>query len=489
MKKFFLAILFVGSLSGLQAQLVLSNALQSGMVVQQNKPFKIWGRALPGVGVSVTADWTTVATAVTGADSSFLVIIPVPLAKENDFTAHSLAVKDGSTTTTLTDLLIGDVWFCSGQSNMQFSLKEDTNSANELPLATYPNIRLLRADLNFSATPIDHFKGKWETCSPATAKDFSAVGYSFGRDLYNKLHIPIGLVWSGIGASAAQAFVPQEVLSADTMLDRVYLQPYLSGEKSKEKIDGGFSFEKVTRPFLLYNAMIHPFRNLSVKGFCWYQGESNRSERESYTRLTRAMIEAWREKFGQGSLPFYLVQVAPYHWDSFDPELADYAYFREAQERITELNNTGMAVTMDVGDAKDLHPKNKLPIGHRLAALAMNRTYGQLDVPAVGPAYDYLEILGKKVIVHYQKEGSDGLKTNDGKTPMFFFVAGSDQRFYPATAKIVGNTVELVSPKVTKPVAVRYAFTNFAVTNLENAAGFPAVPFRTDNFAEPVLKK
>ena len=486
--KWILTIAGLAFVSGISAQLSLSNALQSGMVVQQNKPFKVWGRSVPGTEVTVLADWCAPAKAVTAADSSFIIIIPVPVAKVNDFTTHTMKVQEGNNSVVLNDLLIGDLWFCSGQSNMQFSLKEDTTAAKEVPAANYPNIRLLRADLNFSAGPIDQFKGKWEPCTPATAKDFSAVGYSFGRDLYNTLHIPIGLVWSGIGASAAQAFVPREVLAADTQLNRVYLQPYLASDKSKEKIDGGFSFEKVTRPFLLYNAMIYPFRNLSVKGFCWYQGESNRNERGSYTRLTQAMIEAWRKSFGQGSLPFYLVQVAPYHWDSFDPALADYAYFREAQERITELTNTGMVVTMDVGDAKDLHPKIKIPIGHRLAALALNRTYGQLEVVAEGPAFQHLEMTGKKVIVHYRKEGGAGLKTNDGKAPAFFFLAGKDQRFYPATAKIAGNTVELVSSKVLKPVAVRYAFTNFPVTNLENAQGFPAVPFRTDDFAEPAVK-
>ncbi len=478
-------LLFAISCSlGAAAQLSISNALQSHMVIQQNKAFSVWGRSIPGQQVTVKADWTPAASAIVQADSSFVVIIPVPHANANDFTAHRLNVSTAANSIDLDDLLIGDVWFCSGQSNMQFSLKEDKNSATELPKATYPNIRLLRADLNFSATPIDQFKGRWEACTPATAKDFSAVGYSFGRELYTTLNIPIGLIWSGIGASAAQAFVPQDVLAADTMLNRIYLQPYLNSEKSKEKIDGGFSFEKVTRPFLLYNAMINPFTHLSIKGFTWYQGESNRTERASYTRLTQAMISAWRERFGQGNLPFYYVQVAPYFLERPDSTLADYAFFREAQENIGRLDNTGMALTMDVGEARDLHPKNKLPIGHRLAALALNRTYGHLDVVSTGPMFDYMEVRGKKVIIHFQPAGSAGLRTNDGQQPKFFEVAGVDEHFYPATAIISGNAVEATSAKVKKPMAVRYAFTNYPVTNLENAAGFPAVPFRTDTFTE-----
>lgn len=468
---------------------ILSNALQTGMVVQQNQPFRVWGRATPGEEIRVLADWAPAASSVTGADSNFVVIIPVPAAKENDFSTHRLLVESKNGKQVLDNLLIGDLWFCSGQSNMQYSLKEDKNSATELPKASYPFIRLLRADLNFSATPVDQFRGKWEACTPETAKDFSAVGYSFGRELFNSLHIPIGLVWSGIGASAAQAFVPQDVMAKDTMLDRVYLQPYLQSEKSREKIDGGFSFEKVTRPFLLYNAMIHPFRNLSLKGFCWYQGESNRNERQTYTQLMYALIGAWRKNFGQGNLPFYYVQVAPYYWDKEDPVLADYAFFREAQDKIGLLGNTGMAVTMDVGEAKDLHPKNKLPIGYRLAAMALHRTYGKLGVTDEGPVFDFFEVRNKKIIVHYRGATADGLKTNDNKEPAFFEVSGADQKFYPAKASIVGNMVELSSSKVTAPVAVRYAFTNYAVTNLGNGAGFPAVPFRSDSFPEPALAK
>ncbi|RYY55105.1 MAG: sialate O-acetylesterase [Chitinophagaceae bacterium] len=489
MKKTIVAILLSALAGPVSAQPVLSNALQSGMVVQQNQPFRIWGKAIPGQEITVKADWTAVAKSITGSDSNFLVMVSVPAAKENDFTPHRLVVEGAGGAVTLDNLLIGDLWFCSGQSNMQFSLKEDKNAATELPKADYPYIRLLRADLNFSATPIENFRGKWETCTPATAKEFSAVGYSFGRDLFNTLHIPVGLVWSGIGASAAQAFVPQGVLAADTLLDRVYLQPYLRSEKSKEKIDGGFSFEKVTRPFLLYNAMIHPFRNLSLKGFCWYQGESNRTERTSYTQLMYAMIQSWRLNFGQGVLPFYYVQVAPYYWDKEDPVLADYAFFREAQERISLLGNTGMAVTMDVGEAKDLHPKNKLPIGHRLAAMALKRTYGKMAVVDEGPVFDFFEVRSKKMIVHYRGATADGLKTSDGKEPSFFEVAGADQKFYPAKAMLVGNLIELSSAKVSAPVAVRYAFTNYAVTNLENGAGFPAVPFRSDNFTEPAWPK
>ncbi len=469
-----------------KSTLQFSDPLQSNMVVQQNKPFKVWGRAIAGQPVKIKADWlSNETTVVAGSDSSFVGIISMPKAKENDFTKHELSIESNGERSVLNNLLIGDVWFCSGQSNMQFSMKEIKDSAMENADDEYANIRLFNGGLNFSAWPINNISGKWEEAHLASVLKFSAVGFNFGKTLYKALHIPIGLVFSGIGASAAQAYVPQDVLAADTMLDRVYLQPYLNSDKSKEVINGGFSFEKVTRPFLLYNALINPFINLSVKGICWYQGESNRKERESYTRLMQTMIGSWRKNFGQGELPFYYVQIAPYYYDAKDPALADCAYFREVQENISTLNNTGMVVTMDVGDSIDLHPKNKKPIGIRLAKMALNRIYERSEIAYLGPQYDFLEVQKNKAIVHFKNETvTSGLQTSDGKAPRFFFVAGEDQIFYPADASIVNNSIVLSSSKVKKPMAVRYAFTNYPVTNFENKAGFPGVPFRTDDWKE-----
>lgn len=470
--------------------LQFANVLQSNMVLQQNKPLKVWGKAVAGKPIAIQADWLVNAIVVTAdKDSSFLGILPMPEAKENDFTRHELTIESNGEKVVLTNLLIGDVWFCSGQSNMQFSMKEVIDSAKEVGSANYPNIRIFNAGLNFSATPIHHISGKWEECSPETIKKFSAVGYNFGKELYTQLNIPIGLVFSGIGASAAQAFVPQPTLAADTMLNRVYLQPYLTSNKSKEIINGGFSFEKVTRPFLLYNALINPFVNLSIKGFCWYQGESNRMERESYTRLTQAMVSSWRQNFGQGNLPFYYVQVAPFFYDKTDSTLADYAFFREAQENISKLNDTYMVLTMDVGEGKNLHPKNKKPVGIRLAKSALNRTYGRLDVAYRGPHYNYMEINKNKATIYFTNESvASGLQTKDGKEPTFFTIAGADRIFYPAQASIIGYTVLVSSQQVKKPVAVRYAFTNYPVTNFENKVGLPAVPFRTDDWPEVFVK-
>ncbi len=467
-------------------RLSLNSVLQSNMVIQQNKPFKIWGSAPAGETVAITADWIkTPIKVIADAENKFLGILPVPVIKKGDFTKHQLVVSGNDESVTLTNLLIGETWICSGQSNMQFSMKETIDSAKEIPAANCPNIRLFSSGLNFSNEPIDTIRGSWQECSPLSVRNFSAVAYHFGRELYNTLNVPVGIIFTGIGASAAQAYVPRDVLAADPLLDSMYLQPYLRSPRSKEKMTGGFSFEKVTRPFLLYNAIIHPFTNLSLRGFTWYQGEANRMERESYTKLTQAMIESWRTNFGQGNLPFYYVQVAPFWYDKADSTLADYAFFREAQEKISGLNNTEMVLTMDVGEARNLHPKNKKPVGVRLAKTALNREYGLLEVPYCGPQYDYVVFDSRKAVIHFQTQTiKSGLSTNNGSPPDFFTMAGADKVFYPATALIMGKDIVVTSAKVKKPVAVRYAFTNFAVTNLQNNDGFPAVPFRTDHWDE-----
>jgi|GEM_PF-151119 len=466
--------------------LTLASPLQDNMVIQQDKPFTIWGQANPGDAVQIEADWlpgpVTVHTDTAGA---FSAIVDIPAVKPGDYHEHSLTVSSGSELITLSHLLIGEVWFCSGQSNMQFSMATVLDSTADIAAAHYPNIRLFNAGLNFSDHPLNEIGGAWVLCSPKTVRGFSAVGYYFGRQLQQTLDVPVGIIFSGIGASAAQAFVPRAVLASDTLLDHRYLEPYLQSPRSHEHIDGGFTFEKVTRPYLLYNAMIYPLRHLSIRGFCWYQGESNRTERDSYTLLTQTLIRNWRQAFAQGDLPFYYVQVAPFFYDQPDSTLADYAFFREAQEKISTLPNTGMVITMDVGEARNLHPINKKPVGERLAAMALNREYGLSDKVYRGPQYRYLEINGREAIIHFEPGTvNGGLKTKDGNAPAFFTMAGEDQVFYPATARIEGDEIIVHCDKVKKPVAVRYAFTNFAVTNLENGARWPVVPFRTDDWPE-----
>lgn len=469
-----------------QEKIALGAGLGNNMVVQQNRPFTVWGKAVAGSTVTIWADWMAGAVDVR-ADSlgNFLGMIPVPVVQRGDYSKHRMTISSGEEKLVLDNVLVGEVWFCSGQSNMQFAMKEVLDSTAEIAAANHPDIRLFNTGLNFSSSPLDSVTGRWEECSPGTAKSFSAVAYFFGRMLQRRLDVPVGLIFSGIGASAAQAYVPRPVLAADTQLNRTYLLPYLSGARSREMIDGGFTFEKVTRPFLLYNAMIHPFRHFSIRGICWYQGESNRMERGSYTRLMQTMIGSWREAFSQGELPFYYVQIAPFFYDKEDPALADEAFFREMQERVSVLGNTEMVISMDVGEAKNLHPKNKKPIGLRLARTALNRVYGDLQMAFRGPVFRNMEVRRREAWIFFQDSTlAGGLTTNDGKTPAFFTMAGDDHVFHPATAVIDGQHIVVRCAAVKRPVAVRYAFTNYPVTNLQNGEGLPAVPFRTDRWAE-----
>ncbi|MFI2743672.1 sialate O-acetylesterase [Zhouia sp. PK063] len=469
--------------------LKFADPLTSNMVVQQNKAFTVWGTAPKNSQVVITADWTSPVKVKTDENGNFKGILMVPKVEKGDFKEHQLKIATNGKTQILNHILIGEVWICSGQSNMQFGMKEVINAEEELQKTNQPHIRLFNTGLNFSNTPIDNVHGTWKVATPNVVKDFSAVGYYFGKKLYDELQVPIGLVFTGIGASTCQAYIPKDVLANDKLLDSVYLQPYLKSDKSKEKIDGGFSFEKVTRPYLLYNAMINPFKNLSIKGVIWYQGENNRQDRAPYVEAMYKMIEAWRSQFAQGNFPFYYVQVAPYFYDQEDPTLADYAFFREEQEKITKLDHTAMVVTMDVGESKNLHPKNKKPVGERLAKTALHKTYNHLNLAYRGPQFQNVQFEGKKVIVNFVPETvASGLQTNDSNAPKYFELAGEDHVFYPAKAEIIGKTVVVNSNKVKHPVAVRYAFTNYPVTNFENKEGIPAVPFRSDHWKEHVNK-
>jgi sialate O-acetylesterase len=474
------------SISAVKDPLQLADALQSNMVLQQNKAFKVWGKAKAGEQVSILADWMANPVCVyAGNDGNFMGIIEIPAAKKGDFSTHRLKIETSEEKKELNNLLIGDVWFCSGQSNMQFAVKEMTGAAEVIKEANQSNIRLLNVGLNFNTNPTDRFSGQWVACSAETVKGFSAVGYIFGRKLFDTLNIPIGIIFSGVGASGVQAYIPQDELARNEQLNNTYLKPYLASPQAKEKLNANFSFEKVVRPFLLYNALIHPFINSSIKGICWYQGESNHMERATYINAMKVMIKSWRERFKQGDLPFYYVQIAPYGHEKDDPTLAFDAFFREAQEQATSLNNTAMVSTMDVGDAKDLHPKNKKPVGLRLAAVALNRIYNQDTIRYQGPQFAYVDFKKNKATVHFKPESlGSGLNTNDGFPPKFFYVAGADQRFYPAAAQLEGNTIILHSAEVKHPLAVRYAFFNYPVTNLQNQDGYPANPFRTDFWPE-----
>ncbi len=455
-----------------------SALLQTNMVVQRDKPFVVSGKSPAKLKIAVNVSWnTTTFNAVADTGGNWSVSVPATTANANPQTV--MAKADGLDAAILTNVVIGDVWVCSGQSNMVYpvdSISPFTGVLNyqaEIAAANYPSIRMLTVQEDAEASPIFNFKlpVKWSVCSPATVGTMSAIAYYFAQKLNTSLNIPIGVVISAVNGSYCQDWANVEAIANDPIL----AQNYLGGNST------------------FYDGMINPLINLSIKGFTWYQGENNQHDEppSNYTLLNSALIKGWRTKFNQGTLPFYYVQLTPFaeDYNSTTPPggdlTADYlALFREAQANIRALTGTGMAVTMDVGEPDNHHPRNKKPVGDRLALLALNYTYGQ-TVQCTGPQYASFSANQYTATVNFVAGTANGLSTiSNASLNQFFFVAGTDQVFRQGVAKISGNTIIVTAPQGTPlPIkAIRYAFTNAPVTNLQNSSGLPAEPFRTDNW-------
>jgi sialate O-acetylesterase len=461
-----------------------SSVLQDNMVVQQEKPFQVWGKGVAGKEVRIKVSWNETEYSTTVADGGdWEYKLPsVPKAVPGDFTLRKIEATSSGKKITLQNLLIGDVWFFAGQSNMAMTMAPELpwhngilNYAEEISKANYPNIRLFKTVINEVDAPTDVVEGVWQACSVQTVKYFSAVAYCMGETLYKELNIPVGLILSSKGAMSAQAFTSTETLRWNTELYNKYLKPYKNGQVT----DPG------AVPCQLYNGIIYPFRKLSLKGFGWYQGTNNAGDGPIYTSLCAEMVKGWRRAFDQDDLPFYYVQEAPYNFGTSFFFSSSYADLREWQSNIRNLlTNSDMVVTLDLNSPDEIHPSNKRPIGERLAALALKETYGQMNKIAYGPRYQSIVIEGGKVVIKYDPVSiGKGLSTKDGKTPNHFFIAGSDKKFYLAAATIVGNEIHLTAPEVNAPIAARYAYLTYPVTNFQNEEGFPAEPFRTDSWS------
>lgn len=471
----------------------LANVLQSNMVVQQDKPFKLWGTAQPGETLVITTGWGATARAKVNGYGNWTAAVDVPKARPGNFTPYTISIQHLEGTAQLSNILIGDVWFCVGQSNMDMPVTEAMfltypgvlNYKEEIAAAKFPAIRFYKANAEFKVSPQDDTKGKWQVCSPETIGGFSGVAYFFGRELFLKLNIPIGLVVSAAPGASTQAFTSREVLEGDASLKETYLDPQLKNIEFQHKVDSAGFFTNVTKPTLLYNGIIYPFLNLSIKGITYYQGESNsRSDsREKYISLFKQMVANWRRDFKQGELPFYYTQIAPFREAGEDSLSYKAAIFRETQQQLLQINNTGMAVTLDAGSAKTVHPPDKRSVGERLAKNALNKTYGLSSVQYLGPRFSAYKVQGNTIVISFDKNSLDGgLVTKNGQAPAGFMVAGDDKQFHEAQARIAGNQIILSGYGVAKPVAIRYAFTNWVGTNLQNKAGLPAMQFRTDNW-------
>ncbi|MFD0795244.1 sialate O-acetylesterase [Mucilaginibacter litoreus] len=452
----------------------VANTLQSNMVVQRNKPFVVWGSAKPGQTVTVNASWSQ--QAVSKTDASGYWQLTLPSAAANAAPQKITISTNGEKPIELNNILIGDVWICAGQSNMNMPLGNIApftgveNYETEIANANQQLIRFLTVKESYSASPIEQLAtpAQWQVCSPDNAAGLSAVAYYFARRVQQSEQVPIGIIVSAVNGSWAETWANSAAIQNDPFLAGQYYGAHQSSQ--------------------LFNGMINPFVKLGISGFIWYQGENNQktSPPSTYTKLNIALINGWREVFKQGDLPFYYVQLTPFDDDKNGNEQTDWlAKFREAQAAIRNgVSNSGMAVTMDAGEVDNHHPKYKKQVGERLALLALKNAYGR-KVASVGPKYQSFSQLGNIVTIHYVQGTAQGLSTKDGTAlKQYFFVAGADKILHTGTAVINGDHIDITVPAdLSLPVVeVRYAFTNFPVTNLQNAAGLPAEPFDSSSF-------
>ena len=460
-----------------EADVRLPKILGSNMVLQRSADVKIWGWADAGEEVRVTGDWfDSSARAVADADGNWQVSIKTASAGG----PHTLTIV-GKNRISLDKILFGEVWIASGQSNMEMPVAKFSgtysgikNFEQEIAAADHPEIRLFQAGNFSSKEPLDDVqpgvsmygvpvaKCRWKACSPKTIPAFASTAYFFARELHKKLQVPIGIIDSSWGGTRIESWMPSaglRELGYTAELKQTATLPQNAGQKI---------------PTRLYNGMIHPLRHVTIGGVVWYQGEQNAAQADKYGPLFATMIGEWRKTFGH-DFPFYFAQAAPYNYRGTNA-----AYLREAQFKTMSLPKTGMAVTLDIGNLKDVHPKNKQEVGRRLALWALAKDYGQ-KIVCSGPIYQATEFKNGKARIHFSYIGG-GLTTRDGRSPNGFEIAGADKVFHPATALIDGDRLVVSSDDVAEPMAVRYAFTSQGMGNLTNKEGLPASSFRTDRW-------
>ncbi len=498
----FLIAVFIlaGAILPADAAVRLPSVFGDHMVIQQGKPVPVWGWADPGEPVTVSFHGVQKDTRA-AADGRWEVELP-PVAAGGPF---DMIINGKHSPITLSDVLVGEVWVCSGQSNMQWTVERSNNAEQEIASAFHPRIRLFSVERTVADTPQDDCNGSWEVCCPGTIPGFSAVGYFFGRELHASLDVPVGLIQTAWGGTPAESwttlptlecFAPiinkwTKLLAEYPHAKAVHDEKMKAWEKEAAAAEkegkpkprrpwGPMGFDHPHRPASLYNAMIAPLVPYAIQGAIWYQGESNAGRAYQYRELFPAMIEDWRAAWNQGDFPFLFVQLANFLERKPEPGESAWAELREAQLMTLDLRNTGMAVIIDIGEAKDIHPRNKQDVGKRLALIALNRTYGR-HVAFSGPLYHAMRIRDGKIILLF-KHANGGLVAKNGERLRGFAIAGLDREFVWADAVIQGDKVVVWSDKVPEPVAVRYAWADNPECNLYNGAGLPASPFRTDTW-------
>lgn len=493
----------------LRAELKVPAIIGDHMVLQQNQPNPISGWDTPGTKITVSFAGQQYSTTA-GSDGKWAVkLAPAPA----NATPQTLTIK-GTTTQKIQDVLIGEVWMCSGQSNMGFQLGQDWNGDLEAAASKLPNLRLLKVPLLGTQELQTDFKGQWQASTAETARSFTAVGFLFGRYLHEILGVPVGLIDNAWGGSSAEAWVRRSTLENEPRFKALMEaatkhEAELQSEKGKAdaeralarwreasqraKADGKAPPRRPDnwlagqhRPGNIFAGVLSPTLGYGMRGVVWYQGESNAGRAYEYAELFPFLIEQWRKEWGQGDFPFYWVQLADYRAEKPEPAESDWAELREAQTKTLKLPHTGQAVIIDLGEGRDIHPRNKHDVAARLVRWALVNDYG-LRLPYRSPEFKSLAIDGGKAVVTFDCFGSR-LRPFDVDEARGFAICGADKVWHWAKGKVVGaDKVELSSEQVAAPVAVRYAWADNPVCNLFSNDGLPVTPFRTDDFT-PITK-
>lgn len=501
------AVSFLAVSSPLFAEVKLPSIISDHMVLEKTGKVPIWGKAAPGEEVQVALNGVS-AKAKTGSDGKWMATLDLSKSGSGPFEM----TVEGSNKLTVKDVLVGEVWLASGQSNMAFLLDATVDAESEIAASANPLLRQFRVERTEAFAPAEDCKGEWTVAGPETAGKFSAVGYFFGKNLQKELGVPVGIINSSVGGTPCEAWTsPQAIDTVPHLKEaRELALKEAAAAAAKTTSPAGAKGKQPRRqngankknPSLLFNGMINPIIPYAIRGAIWYQGEANAVRAWQYRTAFPLMINDWRAQWKQGDFPFYFCQLANFDKNKL-PELADspWAELREAQAQALKLPNTGMAVLIDLGESGDIHPRNKKPVGERLAKIAFANQYGK-KVPFSGPVFESMKIEGSKARVAFSHiEGglvakalpaTVNVKTKTGETaPLVrkspnselegFAICGADNKWVWADAKIDGDSVVVWSDKVSEPVAVRYAWSENPVCNLFNKADLPAVPFRTDD--------
>lgn len=445
-------ILFVNA--AVSAKVILPPVIDDNMVLQRSTVVPLWGKAKPGTKITIKTSWNNKSYLITAqGDSSWRIGVSTPVAGG----PYTVTFNDGDLLT-LENILIGEVWVCSGQSNMSMPVKGFKNQPIEgsdelLSHAENSKIRLMQIQRQFSAKPeFDAKVSAWTAANRESVSEFSAVGYIYAKLLQEKLKVPVGVIMTAWGGTKIEAWMKEFLLAG------------------KAKINHN-------SPTVLYNAMINPIVGYGIKGVIWYQGEANRSNYHQYDQLMEAMVKGWRKAWNIGEWPFYYVQIAPFKYDGTNTS----AYLREAQLKASTLiPHCGMVVSLDVGKEAFIHAPDKTTIAQRLASWALAKNYGMHKLAYTSPVYKSIFIQGDSVEIYFDNMG--GGLSSLGKDLTDFEIAGADKKFYPASAKITKAGVVVQSENVKTPVAVRYAFKDWVTGSLYSVEGLPVSSFRTDNW-------